>query len=151
MIVMYGRGVMELTMQTQYLLPILALLLLAAVILSAERKRRIRKQRDFTRRLETVLQPKEEIKAVCPSRGGSWIVTNKRLILENGEGFLAWPFSKIKSVTGITPEGKKTTSAARMASVTIKTTQEYTLHNQGDAFVELVKELKKKTAKKKTK
>ena len=138
-------------MKTQYILVILALLILAAAIIRADRKRRTRKQRDFTRRLETVLQPKEEIKCTCPSRGGSWIVTNKRLIIEQGEGFLAWPFSKIKSVSGMTAEGKKTTSAARMAAVTVKTTQEYTLHNHSEAFIDLVKELKKRTAKKKTK
>ena len=138
-------------MQTQYILLLLAFLALAAVMISADRKRRARKQRDFTRRLETVLQPKEEIKAICPSRGGNWILTNKRLIIENGEGFLAWPFSKIKSVSGVTAEGKKTTSAAKMTTVTVKTTQEYTLHNHGEEFVDLVKELKKKIAKKKKK
>lgn len=136
-------------METRYILVILTLLILAAVIIHADRKRRTRKQRDFTRRLETVLQPKEKIKAVCPSRGGSWIVTNKRLIIEQGEGFLAWPFSKIKSVSGVTAEGKKTTSAAKMTSVTVKTTQEYTLHNYSEEFIDLVKELKKRTAKKK--
>lgn len=136
-------------MQTQYILVILALLILMAVILSADRKRRARKQRDFTRRLETVLQPKEEVKVVCPNCGGSWILTNKRLIIENGEGFLAWPFSKIKSVSGISSDGKKTTSPAKMASVTVKAGKEHTLHNHGGEFVELVKELKKKTAKKK--
>ena len=136
-------------MQTQYILLLLAFLALAAVMISADRKRRARKQRDFTRRLETVLQPKEEIRAVCPNRGGNWILTNKRLIIENGEGFLAWPFSKIKSLSGLTPEGKKTTAPAKMASVTVKAGKEYTLHNHSAEFVDLIKELKKKTAKKK--
>ena len=136
-------------METQYLLVIVPLILLAAAIISAERKRRERQQRDFARKLETVLQPKEEIKTVCPDRGGNWIITNKRLLMETGEGFLAYPFSKIKSVSGLTPEGKKTTAPAKMASVTVKATQEHTLHNHSDEFVELVKELKKRTAKKK--
>jgi len=136
-------------MQIQYILAIVLLLVLTAGILSAQRKRRARKQRDFTRRLETVLQPKEEIKVVCPDRGGSWILTNKRLIMENGEGFVAYPFSKIKSLSGITAEGKKTTSPARMTTVTVKAGKEYTLHNHSEEFVELVKELKKRTAKKK--
>lgn len=136
-------------MDTRYILAGVAAVLLVVWILSARRKRRLRKQRDFSRRLETVLQPKEQIKVVCPSRGGNWIVTNKRLIIEQGEGFLAWPFSKIKFVSGVTSIGKKTTSAAKMAAVTVKTTQEYTLHNHGGEFLELVKELKKKTAKKK--
>ena len=136
-------------MQTQYVLAVVLLLVLTAGILSAQRKRRARKQRDFTRRLETVLQPKEEIKVVCPDRGGSWILTNKRLIIENGEGFVAYPFSKIESVSGVTSDGKKTTSPAKMTSVTVKAGKEHTLHNHGGEFVELVKELKKKTAKKK--
>ena len=136
-------------MKIQYLLAIVLLLVLAAGILSAQRKRRARKQRDFTRRLETVLQPKEEIKVVCPDRGGSWILTNKRLIMENGEGFVAYPFSKIKSVSGVTSDGKKTTSPARMASLTVRAGKEHTLHNHSEEFVELVKELKKRTAKKK--
>ena len=135
-------------MHTPYILIASAFLILVLSVLSARRKRRLRKQRDFTRRLETVLQPKEQIKVICPDSGGSWIVTNKRLILENGEGFLAWPFSKIKSVTGTNALGKKTVVAAKMAYVTVRTAQEYTLHNTGEAFVELVKELKKRTAKK---
>lgn len=136
-------------MKIQYLLVIAALALLAIFLYSAERKRRTRKQRDFTRRLETVLQPKEEIKVVCPDRGGSWILTSKRLIMENGEGFVAYPLSKIKSVSGVTSDGKKTTSPARMASLTVRAGKEHTLHNHSEEFVELVKELKKKTAKKK--
>lgn len=136
-------------METQYLLVIVPLAVLAIMLCSAESRRRKRKQRDFTRRLETVLQPKEEIKTVCPSRGGSWILTNKRLLIETGEGFVAYPFSKIKSVSGLTPEGKKTTSPAKMASVTVKATQEHTLHNHCAEFVELVKQLKAKTAKRK--
>ena len=136
-------------METQYVLAAVLLLILTVWIVSADRKRRARKQRDFTRKLETVLQPKEEIKVVCPSRGGNWIVTSKRLLMETGEGFVAYPFSKIKSVSGVTAEGKKTTSPAKMASVTVKAGQEYTLQNHSEEFVDLVKELKKRTAKKK--
>lgn len=135
----------------QYLLLAgLALILILALMLrSAVVKRRTQKQRDFDRKLETVLKPKEEVKVIAADKNGRCILTNQRLLFDTKAGFTAVPFSKIKSLSGVTAEGKKTTSPAKMVSVTIKAGQEYTLYNKGEDFVELVKELKKKTVKKK--
>lgn len=134
----------------QYLL--LAGLALLAVVLSvwsAVINKRNLKQRDFDRKLETVLKPKEEVLVIAADKNGRCILTNQRLLFDTKEGFTAVPFNKIKSLSGITAEGKKTTAPAKMVSVTIKAGQEYTLFNKSESFVELVKELKKKTAKKK--
>lgn len=133
--------------------PLLAgfvLALMALMIWSTVAKWRRNKQRDFDRKLETVLKPKEEVLVIATDRNGRCILTNQRLLFDTKEGFTALPFKKIKSLSGITTDGKKTTAPAKMVSVTIKAEQEYTLYNKSADFVELVKELKKKTAKKKT-
>ena len=50
--------------------------------LSKVRKAKDRRRRDFARKLETVLQPKETVTVICPQRSGRWILTNKRLLLD---------------------------------------------------------------------
>ena len=126
------------------------LALLALRIWSKVAKGRRNKQRDFDRKLETVLKPKEEVLVIAADRNGRCILTSQRLLFDTKAGFRALPFKKIKSLSGITAEGKQTTAPAKMVSVTIKAEQEYTLYNQSADFVELVTELKNKTAKKPT-
>ncbi len=125
------------------LLIIPAACVLLLVILSSVRKARLRQERDFTRRLETLLLPRETVKAVCPGHHGRWVLTSSRLILEAGEGFTAFPFAKIKKVTGVDESGKATVAAGKMAVLTVKTAdQEFTLHRKGGEFTDLVKGLK---------
>lgn len=134
--------------QQYYLLAALALgLILALMIWSAAVKKRKLKQRDFDRKLETVLKSDEEVTVIHNDRSGRWILTSHRLLLDTKEGFTALAFSKIKSISGLTAEGKKTVAPAKMVSVTIKADKEIVLRNTGETFVELVKQLKKKTAK----
>lgn len=135
--------------QGQYLLLAgLALIsILALKLWSAAIKKRNLRQRDFDRKLETVLKPTEEVLVIHNDRSGRWILTNERLLLDTKGGFSALPFKKIKSISGVTPEGKKTVAPAKMVSVTIKTDREITLQNTGDTFVALIKELKKRTKK----
>ena len=127
-----------------------ALVLLLA-IRSSIRKRRERRQRDFTRTLETVLLPRETAKVVCPHKKGRWILTNKRLLLEEGGGFHALPFDKIKSVQGKNAAGNRTPSPANMTSLTVKADKEYCLRNAGDPFPELAKLLQAELKKRKKK
>ncbi len=134
----------------QYLLaPALALALLLAAR-SALRRRRARQERDFTRRLETVLKPRERIRVICPNRGGRWVLTSSRLLRETGEGFLAIPFSRIRQVTGRDAGGKATSAVSKMASLTVKADQEHHIYNTCDAFPALARELKAKTKRRKT-
>ena len=116
--------------------------LLALAIRSPLIKRAARKERDFTRTLETELQPRETVKVVCPDRHGHWILTSRRLLLETKEGFLAIPFSRIKSVQGQDAAGKATTSPGKMARLSVKTDQLHTLENRAPEFVPLVRQLK---------
>ena len=135
--------------QQQYLLAAaaaLALLLVLRIASVAAKKKRL-KQQDFDRKLTTVLQPEEEILVIHLDKTGRWILTNKRLLLDTKDGFTATAFKKIKSISGLTSEGKKTVAPAKMVTVTIKADKEIVLHNTGETFVELVKQLKKKTAK----
>ena len=125
------------------------LVLIVLMIWSKVAKWRRNKQRDFDRKLETVLKPKEEVLVIATDKNGRCILTSERLLFDTKAGFRALPFKKIKSLSGITAEGKKTTAPAKMVSVTIKAEQEYTLYNQSADFVELVKELKERTAKSK--
>ena len=136
-------------MTQQYLLlaALAAGLVLALMIWSAIDKKRRLKQRDFDRKLTTVLRPTEEILVIHPDKSGRWILTTERLLLDTRDGFTATPFKKIKSISGLTSEGKKTVAPAKMVSCTIKADQEIHLKNTGDTFTELVKQLKKKTAK----
>ena len=132
---------------------LLAGFLLALLVLriwSKVARRRQNKQRDFARKLETVLKPKEEILVIASDKNGRCILTNQRLLFDTREGFQAVSLKSVKSLSGLTAEGKKTTAPAKMVGVTIKAGQEYTLYNKSAEFVDLVKELKKKTAKKKT-
>ena len=126
-----------------------ALVLLA--VRSSLRARRERKQRDFTRTLETVLLPKETVKVICPQKKGRWILTNKRLLLEEKGGFHAIPLDKIKSIQGKNAAGNRTTSAASMVSLTVKAGKDFLIQNSNDQFPELAKlrqsELKKRKEK----
>ena len=124
-------------------------LILAITVRSAVTKRRKLKEQDFSRKLETVLKSKEEVKVVCNDKSGAWILTNQRFLLETKEGFTAVPFHKIKSLSGVTAEGKKPTSPKKMVTLTIKGEKEYTLYNSSEEFVELATQLKAKTRKKK--
>lgn len=125
---------------------------LALAVRSAVMKGRLWRQRNFTRTLETVLQPRETVKAICQNgRQGRWILTSKRLLMETKEGFLAVPFKKIKSLHGTDRLGKPTTSCDKMTKLVVKGEQEYTLFNTDEEFASLVKQLKQYKAKAKTK
>ena len=118
-----------------------AALVLLLAIRSSARKRRERKERDFTRTLETAMLPKETVKVICPQKKGRWILTNKRLLLEEKGGFRAMPFDKIKSIQGKNAAGNRTTSPANMVSLTVKADQDFIIQNLNDQFPELVKQL----------
>ena len=118
-----------------------AALVLLLAVRSSLRARRERKQRDFTRTLETVLLPKETVKVICPQKKGRWILTNKRLLLEEKGGFHAISLDKIKSAQGKNAAGNRTTSPANMVSLTVKADKDFTIQNRNDQFPELVKQL----------
>ncbi|MGM9586255.1 MAG: hypothetical protein ACI3VA_02040 [Candidatus Limivicinus sp.] len=117
------------------------LLVLLLAIRSSARKRRERRQRDFTRTLETALLPRETVKVICPQKKGRWILTSKRLLLEEKGGFHAIPLEKIKSVQGRNAAGNRTTSVGNMAALTVKAENEYRIQNDNDQFPELAKQL----------
>ena len=117
------------------------LLILLPAIRSSLRARRERKERDFTRTLETALGPKETIKVICPQKKGRWILTNKRLLLEEKGGFHAIALDKIKSVQGNNAAGNRTTVPANMVSLTVKADKDFIVQNLNDQFPELVKQL----------
>lgn len=133
----------------QYMLAVALAAALLLAIRSAVIKRKKRKERDFTRKLETVLQPRETVKVVCPNRGGRCILTSRRLLVETREGFIAYPFAKIKSLRGLDSSGKTTDSVPKMVSLTVKAEKEYTVYNTCGEFAELAKQLKTKIRKKK--
>ena len=117
------------------------LLILLPAIRSSLRTRRERKERDFTRTLETALGPKETIKVIGPQKKGRWILTNKRLLLEEKGGFHAIALDKIKSVQGKNAAGNRTTVPANMVSLTVKADKDFIVQNLNDQFPELVKQL----------
>ena len=128
-----------------------ATLVLLLAVRSSARKRRARRQRDFTRTLETALLPKETVKVICQQKKGRWILTNKRLLLEEKGGFHAIPLDKIKSIQGKNAAGNRTTSPANMVSLTMKAGKDYSISNTSDQFPELVRQLQAEQKKRKEK
>lgn len=128
-----------------------AALVLLLAIRSNPRKRRERRARDFTRTLETALLPKETVKVICQQKKGRWILTNKRLLLEEKGGFHAVPLEKIKSVQGKNAAGNRTTSPANMVGLTVKADKDYSISNTNDQFPELAKLLQAQQKKRKKK
>ena len=128
-----------------------AALVLLLAVRSSLRARRERKQRDFTRTLETVLLPKETVKVICPQKKGRWILTNKRLLLEEKGGFHAIPLDKIKSIQGKNAAGNRTTSAASMVSLTVKADKDFLIQNSNGQFPELAKHLQSELKQRKEK
>ena len=127
-----------------------ALVLLPALRASA-RNRKERKQRDFTRKLELVLQPRESVKVVCPQKKGRCNLTNQRVLFDTHDGFTAVPLKTIKKVQGTNEKGHRPTSPANMVGLTIKAEREYVVKNDCEEFVEFAKQLLQKTAPKKPK
>ena len=132
-------------------LAVAVLLSLLLAIRSSLRARRERKERDFTRTLETALLPRETVKVVCPQKKGRWILTNKRLLLEEKGGFHAIPLDKIKSIQGKNAAGNRTTSAASMVSLTVKADKDFLIQNSNNQFPELAKLLQSELKKRKEK
>lgn len=121
-----------------------ALLLLLRIHFRRVKLRR-RKEQAFAFRVETVLLPRETVKCVCPGRDGRWVLTSRRLLMEDGEGFFAVPFPKLKRLEGRDGSGKATLAPAKMASLTVN--GEYTLRNTCDEFPEFARQLKSKVNK----
>ena len=124
-----------------YYLAAVVFALLVLRIGAAVKRSRERKQRDFQRKLETVLLPRETVKAACPQKKGRWILTNKRLLLETKQGFTALYIKDIKSAHGTTGDGKRTTDPKKMTQFTIKAGSEHCLQNTGADFEALAKQL----------
>lgn len=135
----------------QYIPAAVLILLLTRKIRSARKKRRARLERDFSRKLETVLQPRETLKAVLTGRNQRWVLTSRRLLLDTKEGFTAVPFTNIKKAQGYTREGEKTASAAKMDRLTITAEKEYTVYNTGEEFTLLAKTVLNRVKKQKEK
>lgn len=131
----------------------LAALLLLWRLRAALRRSRERKERAFQRKLETVLLPKETVKALSPQKKGQYILTSKRVLAETKAGFTALDLKDIKSAHGTNAAGNRTTVPGKMVSYTIRAAQDLTLQNTGPEFEALVQELsamlKKRREKKK--
>jgi len=125
----------------------LALLVLIFGVRSAVRKSRDRKWRAAERKLETVLQPKETIKSICPQKKGRVILTSKRLLFETREGFTAVLLKDIKKVQGNTKDKKTTTSVPKMVSLTVKAAEDHIITNSSEEFADLAKKLQDKVRK----
>jgi hypothetical protein len=135
------------------LLTAILILILFATIRNAVRKNRERKQRDFSRKLTTLLKEKETVKSVCPQKDGRWILTNTRLIIEKKGNFQAFSLKDIKSIQGTNAAGNRTTAVRNMVKLTVKMDEDCVLVNKSEAFAEfaslLQNEMKKRKAKEK--
>ena len=125
----------------------IGLALLAAIVISAVNKHKFRKHWDFTRSLETLLQPKETVKVICQQKDFRCILTNTRIIFEKKGDFTAFPIKSVTKVQGLNEKGNRTTVPANMKSLSIKIDNEYTLYNTCPEFTDLVSQLSAKVKK----
>lgn len=139
---LFGKESLDMELWQKYLLAAgMVLLLLILAIRGAVRKAQDQKKRAFARKLETVLQPRENIKLICPQKNGQVILTSRRLLFETERGFQAVPMKNIKRVHGRKADGKKTTSVNQMTDLVLKAEKEYTIHNQSPEFPQLAKQV----------
>ena len=131
----------------EYLLALLPLAALLMALRSSLRRRRLGKQREFARRLETVLLPRETVKVIVPQKQGRVVLTSKRVLFETKTGFTALLIKDIKRTSGLSEAGKKTTSVPKMVSLTLKAAEEYTIINTGEEFADFAKQLTAKVKK----
>ena len=124
-----------------------AALMLICTIPAAVRRARDRKWRAAERKLETVLQPKETIKHICPQKKGRVILTSKRLLFETREGFTAVVLKDIKKIQGNTKDKKTTTAVSKMVSLTVKAEKDHLIFNTSADFSPLAKALQEKVKK----
>ena len=138
----------------EYLLALLPLAALVMALQNTLHRRKLGKQREFARKLEMVLLPRETVKVICPQRSGRCVLTSKRVLFETKTGFHAVTIKEIKRTQGLNEAGKRTTSIPKMVSLTLKAGEEYTIVNTGEEFSDLAKQLtakvKKQNEKKKT-
>lgn len=140
----------------QIALPAVAGAAAAGMLLrSTGKKRKQARQRDFARRLETVLLPRETVKAQCGKRGKRCVLTSKRLLFETKTGFRGMQITQISRVYGLNQAGNRTTSPDKMVKLVIRGEQDYELQNTGTEFRELaaalMEQVKKQKEKKKEK
>ena len=121
---------------------VMILLALVLLIRSSVRRSRDRKWRSAERKLTTVLQSKETVKAICPQKKGRWILTSRRLLFETREGFHAVVLKDIKKVRGNTKDKKTTTVPSKMVSLTVFGPEEYLLRNTCEEFEPFAKQLR---------
>lgn len=126
---------------THYYLAAVVLVLLIWRTYAAVKRCRERKQRDFQRKLETILLPRETVKAVCPQKKGRWVLTSRRLLEETKKGFIALDIKSVKSAYGINGDGKRTTDSKKMTQFIIKAGAEHRLQNTGADFEALARQL----------
>ena len=131
----------------EYLLALLPLAALLIALMNARHRRRLGKQRDFARKLEMVLLPRETVKVIVPQKPGRAVLTSKRVLFETKSGFNAVLIKDIRKVSGLSEEGKKTTSVPKMVSLTFKAAEEFTVINTGEEFTDFAKQLTAKVKK----
>ena len=131
----------------EYLLALLPLAALLIAMMNARHRRRLGKQRDFARKLEMVLLPRETVKVIVPQKPGRAVLTSKRVLFETKSGFNAVLIKDIRKVSGLSEEGKKTTSVPKMVSLTFKAAEEYTVIHTGEEFTDFAKQLTVKVKK----
>lgn len=122
----------------------IGLLLLILAIRRTVRKNRDYKNRSFTRKLETVLQPRENIKVICPQKHGQVILTTRRLLFDTPKGFQAVPLKTIKRVQGLNADYKKTAVVENMTRILVKAEKEHTVSGGTPEFTQLAKQLIRK-------
>lgn len=99
---------------------------------------------DFRKSVSNMLEPGEEVIAVCGYRPCA-AATNQRLLVSAKNGVDSIPYANIKKVKGMDTAGNKTTDPFRMIAVTVKAEKKYTLGNHSEGFAQVVSAVYKHT------
>lgn len=103
---------------------------------------------DDVRTLQVLLQSKETICQRCRSGAGEWLLTTRRLIIQEPSGYTSVPFAKIKRVQWFSAEGKRTSVLTKAQKVVLTAENEHTLSRTDDAFEPFVTKLMARIEKK---
>ena len=106
---------------------------------------------EFSRKLDSLLQPTEKILVECPQKNGCCVLTNLRIFVKKKGKYTGFFLKDLQSVQGKNKDGNRTTVPGNMATLTVRFPQELVLKNTGPEFEEIARQLQSRIKKQREK
>lgn len=97
----------------------------------------IEKEKKIKAKYESLLDDGETLVSVCRGDKGFYILTDKRLFIENKKGNFAIDLDNIKKVKTQNMSGGKVSTAASCMRIIIKADKNYSLYRQSNNFTDI--------------